>query len=33
MTGTYALRETEAALRAGRDDPTAIKPIVLPQED
>jgi L-iditol 2-dehydrogenase len=33
ITGTYGLRDTEAALRAGRDDPAAIKPIVLPQED
>jgi L-iditol 2-dehydrogenase len=33
MTGTYGLRDTEAALRAGRDDPASIKPIVLPQQD
>jgi L-iditol 2-dehydrogenase len=32
MTGTYGLRDTEAALRAGREDPASIKPIVLPQE-
>jgi L-iditol 2-dehydrogenase len=30
ITGHYALDEAEAALRAGRDDPTAVKVMVVP---
>jgi hypothetical protein len=30
ITGRFALEETEAALRAGRDDPSSIKPLVIP---
>jgi L-iditol 2-dehydrogenase len=30
ITGRFALEETEAALRAGRDDPASIKPLVIP---
>jgi L-iditol 2-dehydrogenase len=31
ITGRYTLEETEAALRAGREDPASIKPLVLPR--
>ena len=30
ITGHFALDEAEAALRAGRDDPTAVKVMVVP---
>ena len=30
ITGRFALEEAEAALRAGRDDPASIKPLVVP---
>jgi L-iditol 2-dehydrogenase len=31
VTGRYALEETEAALRAGREHPESIKPLVVPR--
>ncbi len=31
VTGRYGLDETEAALRAGREDPASVKPIVTPR--
>jgi len=30
ITGRFALEDTEAALRAGREDPASIKPLVVP---
>jgi L-iditol 2-dehydrogenase len=30
ITGRFSLEDTEAALRAGRDDPASIKPLVVP---
>jgi L-iditol 2-dehydrogenase len=33
VTARFGLEETDAALRAGREDPASIKPIVLPGED
>jgi L-iditol 2-dehydrogenase len=33
ITGRYPLEETEAALRAGREDPASIKPLVVPRTD
>jgi L-iditol 2-dehydrogenase len=30
VTGRFALEDTEAALRAGREDPASIKPLVVP---
>lgn len=30
VTGHFPLEETEAALRAGREDPTLVKPMVVP---
>jgi L-iditol 2-dehydrogenase len=33
VTGRYGLEDTEAALRAGSDEPASIKPLVLPHLD
>lgn len=33
MTGRYALEDAEAALKAGREDPEAIKPMVIPDPE
>ena len=30
ITGPYGLDDAEAALRAGREDPDSVKPIVVP---
>lgn len=33
VTGRFGLEETDAALRAGREDAASVKPVVLPQRD
>jgi L-iditol 2-dehydrogenase len=30
VTGHFGLEDAEAALRAGRDDPGSVKPMVMP---